>query len=400
MQKRDPKELENLISKAKNLFKSVADYLEDTRNASKLQQRIKSEIQFLERLSRNEDVEFNIKTSNITYLSDLFELMQIEHTVEVFKPFTFINDNTTGNPNSYKPSNKVAVDLVCDDGLRWLKLRTCHNFENQFEDFDSDSSSSDTDEQSHLIIKQALGLVKAANMNLVHFQVPRIEYKFLNMQVDDFPTDILKELSNHVKVTFGKSLKPDLPKYHYLTKTLNLDVTTLIAVVSDLTHRYHDIPQEAFDSIALKLQRDMQQKQPILPTFNDVFKGKKLVCCQSAFDKFKSIIEPIGGPFEKARSMMLFPSLKFETSAIVNDFNWTVQVIDNEPGPKFQNLQISKIISTLSIDVCGTGYLKKFSTITSNQNLQRSLMNMGFSDYILVHEPRGLIEQKWLACSK
>ena len=299
---------------------------------------------------------------------------------------------------------KVTIDLVSDDGLRWIKLRMCSSFEHKIEFEESDSSSdSEVDEVEGIapIVKQALGLKRAAFLNQFHFKEPEIEYKFLSMQSKDFPPVVLNSLTAiGIKVSFGLNENTKLDGYHYLTNTVNLDVTTLIAMVSDISHRFATIPAEAFDSKPLVMQRAMEANSQILPALSKIFKGRKLVCCLAAFEKFREIVSTIGGPFEQSRAKYLFPDkdLGIRTDLVRNEvesLGWSIEVVPNKVPANFG----TKTLIDLNTNIFGTGNAMKISTISSNQGFKRSLEHAGGSESILIHEPRGLIEQKWLKVS-
>ena len=396
-----------LLQKAKNLYQLAVAFLSTggRDKSCKYLGKVKAEISFLERLNNDPTLLNHIKasSSNFMYLDGLFQLMRAENSLDVFK--TFSAGPIKSKTRNSRLEGKVTVDLVCDDGLRWIKLRTCSSFDHKIED-DEWSSDSAEDTSTDIetippIIKQAMGLKNAALGNEIHFRVPTVHYLFLRMRKDDFPEGILRMLvESEIKVSFGMSEKPVLAPYHYHTSTLNLDVTTLIAMVSDISHRFKQIPIVAFESIPLKMQYEMEAKSPILPILSQIFNGKKLVCCQAAFEKFESIVSTIGGPFERARAKLLFPDDTFgspcEQIDHIPTLKWNVEIIPNQTGPRFQQRVSETTMTDLNINVFGTGDYIQASTITSNQSFKSSLVNSGFAEFITLHEPRGLIEQKWL----
>ena len=399
-----------LLQQAKNLYQLAVEFLSKggRDNAGKYLGKVKAEISFLGRLQNDPTLLNHIKasSSNFMYLDGLFQLIRAENTssLEVFKTFP-------AGPIKSKTRNgslrKLTVDLVCDDGLRWIKLRTCNSFDHKIKDdeWSSDSAEGTSTEIQTIppIIKQAMGLKNAALGNEIHFRVPTVQYVFLRMRKEDFPENILRMMvESEIKVSFGMSEKHALEPYHYHTSTLNLDVTTMIAMVSDISHRLEQIPIVAFDSTPLKMQYEMEAKSPILPILSQIFNGKNLVCCQSAFEKFESIVSTIGGPFERARARLLFPDAAFGSPREQIDHipfpKWNLEIVPNQTSPRFQQKDSENPMTDLNMNVFGTGDCIQASTITSNQSFKRSLENSGFAEFITIHEPRGLIEQKWLKC--
>ena len=99
---------------------------------------------------------------------------------------------------------------------------------------------------------------------------------------------------------------------------VNLDVSTLICLVSELTHgghiyrypkRWLEIPAELERASHLvpKLESYMKGKRSVLLIRNDLFRlDKELYICQTAYDEFSSIVKTVGGPNEKKRAEELF----------------------------------------------------------------------------------------------
>jgi hypothetical protein len=204
-------------------------------------------------------------------------------------------------------------------------------------------------------------------------------------------------------------------KFHYLTPVVNLDVTTLLAMVSSITHDVQEVVEKAFDSKPLVIQRQQELRKAILPDLLEMFDNRTLVTCHAAFQKCKSIVEKIGGPKEKSRCASLFagnhillsdisidlisPQPRIEGDFIQESIlPWRVTVISDKIEDHIMN-EIGSKIKGHNLHVIGAGSFYKISTITSNIGLKRGLeMNRDFG--IEIHEPRGLIEQKWIRYSK
>ncbi|KAF9897181.1 hypothetical protein BX616_006046, partial [Lobosporangium transversale] len=90
------------------------------------------------------------------------------------------------------------------------------------------------------------------------------------------------------------------------TKTLHLDITTLMALSSFLCHTIRPNPK-LFTSPPLVLQAQQEHDQPLLPLLAKIFEGRdRLVMSRAAVTRFKSILNVIGGPEEKWRGKVMF----------------------------------------------------------------------------------------------
>ncbi|KAF9200541.1 hypothetical protein BGZ49_009207 [Haplosporangium sp. Z 27] len=89
------------------------------------------------------------------------------------------------------------------------------------------------------------------------------------------------------------------------TKTLHLDITTLMALSSFLCHVIRPDPS-LFTSPPLVLQAQQEHNQPLLPLLAKIFEGRdRLVMSRTAAARFKTILTVIGGPEEKWRGQVM-----------------------------------------------------------------------------------------------
>jgi hypothetical protein len=413
-----------LLHKTKILQQQVKEFIEKelpnreqtNDGLSKYVNKINMEIKFLERISASEEPlnASHIVCSNYPHLHGLYQLITSENCLYVFKAF-------------HTGKEVVRVDLVADNGSKWIKLKKGGiNYELRGYEFEDEEEESSDDSNSQyqglqlpepLLVRQARKIAEAAKANLFHFKPPRVIYKFIGpAPVSDIIRGHLQSLGVEIEHGFSPE-KTILPRYHYLTNVLNLDIPTLLALVSDISYRLNEINTEAFDSKPLKLQYAEESIEPIMPKLDQILKGRDLVCTLSAFEKFKAIVEKIGGPSEKSRAAYLFDtssdnvpksilnisktihsvSLKVVKGAF--DLPYRIFIVPNNPSPEYQKITTQIKITSCNIDVFGTAFNLKISTVTSNGALQRSLEKTGLGNAIVLHQPRGLIEQKWLRYS-
>ncbi|KAF9099951.1 hypothetical protein BGX23_008723 [Mortierella sp. AD031] len=89
------------------------------------------------------------------------------------------------------------------------------------------------------------------------------------------------------------------------SKTLHLDITTLMALSSILCHTIRPDPT-LFTSPPLVLQAQQEHDQPLLPLLAKIFEGReRLVMTRTAATRFKAILNVIGGSEEKWRGRVM-----------------------------------------------------------------------------------------------
>ncbi|KAJ3323381.1 hypothetical protein HDV06_001901 [Boothiomyces sp. JEL0866] len=409
-------EANSLLKKTKILLENVLDYQskyirKDVSDGfTKYKNAIKAEIKFLEKINSNPSAikSSHVTCSNYSHLSAIFDLLSVEHNVQVFKAVHVKSELV----------KVVRIDVVADNGARWIKVKSGNlkTIESDLYDHEEEEFSESEDEElgelalpTPPLIKQAQSLILAASQNPNHFVTPKVVFKFIG--VDSLPESLHQNLIDlGVSVEFGLShRKPAGSPFEYHTDILNLDITTLLAMVSDMTHRFDKVPEIAYDSKPLKLQREDELVQPILPILKSILKDKTLVTSKTAFLKFQNIIETIGGPMEKQRAASIFstngliceleilqPQPKLDIASSEQDgLEWKVFVVENRHSELFKDISGQKL-KTHNIEIFNTGHALQLTTVTSNSWIKRALENSGKDTSIETHEPRCLIEQKWI----
>ncbi|CAE6474814.1 unnamed protein product [Rhizoctonia solani] len=168
-----------------------------------------------------------------------------------------------------KDAGTVKVDVVADEGRRWIRVNTIKNSRlmaeiHELDGYDSESSEEDSPQNGTIIapssensiIRMAKSLLAAAKYHLVPDtgEVPRITLRLTRLEIDpansDEPIDsrivrTVKDLEEMgVDVQLGeKPFPPRLvaptsppPVTPRPTRLVNLDLSLIIALVSDLTH--------------------------------------------------------------------------------------------------------------------------------------------------------------------
>lgn len=161
---------------------------------------------------------------------------------------------------------------------------------------------------------------------------------------------------------------------------VNLDVSTLLSLVSSLTHGGCGL---AFREVVLTEQAADERRAPVLPQLQSFMAGKELVACSAAVTDFQEILRTLGGAKEKERAQTLLRS---------------VTVVPDQPSPRSLALTPSAAVSPRSIAIFGTGDALHAVTMTANRKFVRAAANQGVHYSVFIHEPRALTEGKeWRA---
>uniref|UniRef100_A0A0P4WHD3 DUF1308 domain-containing protein n=1 Tax=Scylla olivacea TaxID=85551 RepID=A0A0P4WHD3_SCYOL len=156
---------------------------------------------------------------------------------------------------------------------------------------------------------------------------------------------------------------------------INLDVTAMIAYVSSTANGGANF---VFQDKFLNEQAACERKNPVKNTLDAYFKGRELVACKEAVDRFQEIVSVIGGDGEKTRAKELLARL-------------TVV-----PGQDFfkDKMKAGGKIRALPRMTFGTGQAMRAITVTSNMGFVRAAHCQGINLAVLVHRPRALTEAK------
>ncbi|KAF8717434.1 hypothetical protein RHS02_09601, partial [Rhizoctonia solani] len=168
-----------------------------------------------------------------------------------------------------KDAGTVKVDVVADEGRRWIRVNTIKNSRlmaeiHELDGYDSESSDEEspqnggivTPSSENSIIRMAKSLLAAAKYHVVPDtgDIPHITLRLTRLEIDpvnsDEPVDIriirtVKELEGMgIDVQLGERPFPSRlvapmsppPIPPQPTRRVNLDLSLIIALVSDLTH--------------------------------------------------------------------------------------------------------------------------------------------------------------------
>ncbi|CAO3566162.1 unnamed protein product [Mortierella alpina] len=155
------------------------------------------------------------------------------------------------------------------------------------------------------------------NMVQKSVRVGRVAQSVEDGQVAQFPVEVVfgsMQLPERPGVSASTRTDPSFSPFSIpesvddmvlFTKTLHLDITTLMALSSFLCHTIRPDPA-LFTSPPLVLQAQQEHEQPLLPLLGKIFEGReRLVMSRTAATRFKSILNVIGGSEEQWRGRVM-----------------------------------------------------------------------------------------------
>ncbi|ORZ35471.1 hypothetical protein BCR44DRAFT_1485336 [Catenaria anguillulae PL171] len=308
----------------------------------KLKASIEAELRFLDTLYNSPDLikDSHVNSTNVPNLEVvLASLATANNPTAVFKPFQFSEPCPTCHNGRYKrylcvcPPNlrqgldkSVKVDLVVDHGCTWIKVRASNARAVEYEFLEDPNYVSDDDDPSRIFAIQKRRATTVA-ANPVHGKVPRVIFRFtaideLDARVADLLTqagieaevvpaaDLLQaaRTRDFVHDASSRNACSSLSQLPPLSPTLNLDGSTLIALVSDLSHS-HTMAQYASTLPSFATQLDAETATPLLAPLISLLSGHRLVVTERALAHFVNILRTVAGPKERLRAMFLLPDL-------------------------------------------------------------------------------------------
>ncbi|KAK7063653.1 hypothetical protein R3P38DRAFT_2756529 [Favolaschia claudopus] len=334
--------------------------------------------------------DLNFVSTHAPYLVSVYHeiLSAPPPVVSVFK-FLQLNGPATDrrHQKGAKRPPSTKVDVVADNGRRWIRINTIKNagilaelreIDSYLTDSESDLDSDDPDYRPSLaqtefdnsILQMGRGLIEAANANPIGGEPPRVTLRLTRLDLSPFrangePNDhriahtvqCLRDMG--IDVELGERQERDIPLSLLKsptppqgplqpTRQINLDLSVLLALVSDVTHsplpssveeattrflppqQYRDwksaggpepIPQDvARHRRALTTHVLQEMGKGLLQQINDhiaTLPGPlEFWTSDEARERCMRIVTRIGGEREVRRAEALFPS---DPTSITND---------------------------------------------------------------------------------
>ncbi|XP_014610392.1 PREDICTED: UPF0415 protein C7orf25 homolog [Polistes canadensis] len=380
---------ENMIERLK--------IMEKVNGVDKLIRKIQQEIRFLKKVQSTGNVKKeHLQSTNLIHLDAMvMRLFNSKEPTGVMKPFKY-------------EGSRLEVDIVCMNGGSWVKViaRNARAL--------TLISLGNGEYGQKSILDQAEFYLQCAKHHPYLYKSPEVVFYFaygieeilakrlesIGITVEGDRINNYENENNEIEIDetlfvshlngrkpseeFKKSPVFDLVNLNPTSiaeeiQILNLDVSTLLAYVSNMTNGYdHFVYKEPL----LTQQAEMERKRPVKPILDKLFKGKTIVICQTAYKNFMNIIDVIGGPKETLRAQELLKRVKI--------------VDDVQTGRIMEQLSLGGKIKDRSRLVFASGENMKSITVSANEGFVRAARMQGIECTVFLHEPRSLSENKEL----
>lgn len=353
----------NLINVGKKLYTDL-DLLKNVQGVAKIQKKILSEVSTLE---KKQITIHHILCSN---------LIHYEHFVKILKETKDIHcvDFPIKRRGDRKAS--VRVDIVANDGCTWIKV-IARNPKAL-----NDIAFGRSNYGAKSILDHAKCYIEAAKDNQYFFKSPEVIFDFAN-EIDEELERSLEQINISVRINGRrKEYNVETTDSVVFMNKLNLDVTTMMAFVSNLTCETCDC---SFKEPILKEQAQREKIAPTKRFLDQTFDGKELIACETATNSFLDILSTVGGRNETLRASQL---LKMIT--VLPDLS------ENEENTYWSDhkLKMGKKITKRTFKIITFGMFHKAITVTANKGAVEAAKKQGIFIPAVIHEARALTEQK------
>nr|XP_033336541.1 UPF0415 protein C7orf25 homolog isoform X4 [Megalopta genalis] len=329
----------------------------------KLIRKFQQEIRFLEKVQSTGNVKKeHLQSTNLIHLNAIgARLFCANEPTNVMKPFKY-------------QKSRLEVDIVCDGGASWVKVIARNAKALTL------ISMGNGEYGQKSVLDQANCYLQCAKCYPHLYRPPDVVFHFaygievplaahlerVGVVVEGDRIDC-DDRSTSVQGIVQDPVEEPLDEY----------VSTLLAYVTNMTNGYdHFVYREPL----LTQQAEMERKLPVKPILEELFSGKELIVCQTAYENFMNIIDVIGGPKESARAKELLSRVRM--------------VVDLPTGRIMERLSLGGKIKDRSRLVFATGENMKSITVSANEGFVRAARMQGIECTVFLHEPRSLSEIK------
>jgi hypothetical protein len=217
-------------------------------------------------------------------------------------------------------------------------------------------------------------LEMAQNSASNFFRQPKVIFDFLNT-IDESLENELEERGIIIGRKFRNQAKD---RDQQVAASLNLDVSTMLAYVSELSNGGVNCH---FEEKLLADQAEVERKEPIKPILDSIFAGKRLIACETAVKSFDEIIKLLGGPNEKKRAediksrCEIFPDAEIDPQEVLN-------------------IELTSQIKERSRKIFAFGIINQAITVSSNCGFVRAAKMKNLVIPMIPHSARALTELK------
>ncbi|KAH6680790.1 hypothetical protein B0J14DRAFT_471198 [Halenospora varia] len=318
-------------------------------------------------------------------------------------------------PGTRHKSHSAVVDIVCQDGLEWIKVSS--NTEKRIiwdmakagwvGDSDSEESDFEDDDEPQGLLKQAQALMKASRATRVRYRHPKVRLVLPRISCTPKAKEVgmvlqkIRNLGVTVQTMEDISAEPMMSdvlerltadRAESFSDVLNVDCTVLLAFASDLSHGR--VEPEDWHNKMISRQREMEAEEQLLPSsIWPACASKKLVCTREAGIRMQEIVDVIGTPTEKGRAELLMdlsgtskltPKDRIEEFQKLSDYtipeDWQlpIEIVDVDVSAVKENLPpaasiLADSLSTINSSVFLYGWRSGRTTISSNRAVAKEI---------------------------
>ncbi|XP_015511997.2 UPF0415 protein C7orf25 homolog [Neodiprion pinetum] len=397
------KQLGERIQGGKQMIEGLK-LLEHVEGVDKFARKINQEIRFLKKVQSTGNVKKDhLQSTNLIHLSALVDRLHAsKNPVSVIKPFKF-------------EQSRLEVDIVDNNGSTWVKViaRNARAL--------TLISLGNGEYGQKSVLHQAAAYLKCAALHPHMYKIPEVIFHFAygietplairlkhlgvlvegeNISCSEVPSLDNSFLMDHTQQLDFSALdmydsdcendQGELKEVAMLDpinsvhtneieeiRILNLDVSTLLAYVTNMVNGHTHFK---YREPLLTMQAEWERSRPVKPILDQIFQGKTLIVCRTAYDNFTNIIRVIGGPNESRRS---------------KEFMRKVTIVPDDPCDRIMKaLPLGGRIKDRSRLVFATGENMKSITVSANEGFVRAARMQGIECSVFLHEPRSLSEMK------
>ena len=264
----------------------------------------------------------------------------------------------------------IEIDVVCRSKLWWIKVKAMNADAIQFI---VDGKGSFKDKS---VIESAEEMLIASKKHFYHFQNPSCVFRFYNGITNEVKEELISMNTIVQDVKEFGILDKEIYTNSVDSLIVNLDITTLIVLVSDLTNGGSNV---FFDDIFLDHQAKEEREDPVLPKLKEIMKEKKIVASKTAVETFLKICSTVAGEKELKRA---------------NEIIGSIEIVEDDSSERIEELSINSKLKDKHKKIFGTGDKLKALTLTANNNVVCLMKNYGIELNTFVHGARALTEQR------
>jgi hypothetical protein len=316
---------------------------------------MRNELAFLNKLADSnidkDKARHYIVSSNLPYYEALWSAAKRSSGLQCFRKYFYwdrrnapagkpTNNGTkkgSGPASKTQPKKKAMaiVDIVAEEGMEWIRVSTVSEKRILFDLAklgwmnDSDSEDEDApeerlnddeedDEDQIDVVRNARELARAARANPIRGRPPKVH--FVLTRVYPGKTPAIDMIINKIRATgaivqCGDDIPSSLPinevlpqllidPSRALSKTLNIDCTILLALISDISHKPCPILDWYPGEVIAQIKEEADEH--LLPThLYPAIGSHPMVCTKEAADQMNLIVQTLATDTEKLRADLL-----------------------------------------------------------------------------------------------